>query len=51
MSQQSTYPLCQQFSVGYSTYEDRLLLTTELAGAGHTSLLLTRRTRVQQLSV
>lgn len=43
MSQQSTYPLCQQFSIGYSAYEDRLMLTTELPEAGHTTLLLTRR--------
>jgi hypothetical protein len=43
MSDQTTYPLCQRFSIGFSAYEDRLLLTTELAQTGHTTLLLTRR--------
>lgn len=43
MLDQTTYPLSQQFSIGFSAYEDRLLLTTELAQGGHTTLLLTRR--------
>lgn len=43
MSDHTTYPLCQQFSIGFSACEDRLLLTTELAQTGHTTLLLTRR--------
>jgi hypothetical protein len=43
MSESTTYPLSRQFSIGYSAYEDRLLLTTELADQGHTTLLLTRR--------
>lgn len=43
MSDQTTYQLCQRFSIGFSTYEDRLLLTTELPESGHTTLLLTRR--------
>ena len=43
MSEQTTYPLAQRFSVGFSAYEDRLLLTTELREQGPTTVLLTRR--------
>jgi len=43
MSDPTTYPLAQRFSVGFSAYEDRLLLTTELKEQGHTTVLLTRR--------
>jgi len=43
MSDQTTYPLAQRFSIGFSAYEDRLLLTTELKEQGPTTVLLTRR--------
>lgn len=43
MSENTTYPLSQQFNIGYSAYEDRLILTTELKQSGHITLLLTRR--------
>jgi len=43
MSEQTTYPLAQRFSIGFSAYEDRLLLTTELKEQGPTTVLLTRR--------
>lgn len=43
MSENTTYPLSQQFNIGFSAYEDRLILTTELKQDGHTTLLLTRR--------
>ncbi|NLW03948.1 MAG: hypothetical protein GX029_01770 [Pseudomonadaceae bacterium] len=43
MAEQATYPLCQRFSIGYSVFEDRLLLSASTADAGVLGLLLTRR--------
>ncbi|MCK7542780.1 hypothetical protein MLC59_01170 [Marinobacter bryozoorum] len=43
MSEQTSYPVGHQFSIGFNPIEDRLLLTTELKEAGTTTLLLTRR--------
>ena len=42
-SDQTTYPLSKRFSIGFSAYEDRLLLTTEPPETGPTTVLLTRR--------
>lgn len=43
MQQNSNYPLSDQFSLGFSPYEDRLLLSAHRPQFGQITLLLTRR--------
>lgn len=43
MQPDSNYPLSDHFTLGFSAYEDRLLLTTERRQLGVAILLLTRR--------
>lgn len=43
MAEPTTYPVCQKFSIGFSAFEDRLLLSASTADAGALRLLLTRR--------
>lgn len=43
MSEQTTFPVSHQFTIGFNAFQDRLVLTTELSRHGLTTLLLTRR--------
>lgn len=49
MSEPTTYPICQKFSIGFSALEDRLLFSASTADAGTLRLLLTRRLVVMLL--
>jgi hypothetical protein len=46
MTQESNYPLSDHFTLGFSAYEDRLLLSTQRGQFGAATLLLTRRMTV-----
>ena len=46
MKQESNYPLSDHFTLGFSAYEDRLLLSTKRGQFGAATLLLTRRMTV-----
>jgi|GEM_PF-1131232 hypothetical protein len=46
MKQESNYPLSDHFTLGFSAYEDRLLLSTQRGQFGAATLLLTRRMTV-----